>query len=116
MLKTLKGSPDWQEVTVQLSELAADDPKIAAPLANWQTVTEFSLSPSGSIVKDGQKVNITGKAWKGPREIRNLRWEGGTYSQQAATGAPVSDEELQKSFNKAIKKSLEQEKADQRAK
>lgn len=115
VLKTLKGSPDWQEVTVQLSDLAANDPKITAPLANWQTVTEFSLSPGGSIVKDGKKVNIKGKAWKGPREIRNLRWEGGTYSQPAATGAPVSEEELQKGFNNAIKKSLDQEKADQRA-
>ncbi len=116
VLKPLKGSPDWQEVNVHLSELVANDPKITTPLANWQTVTEFSHSPKGEIVKDGQKVSISGKPWKGQPAIRNLRWEGGAYSQQKATDAPLNAEELQKGFNNAIKKSLEQEKADQRPK
>ncbi len=115
-LKPLKGSPDWQEVSVKISDLAATDPKITTPLANWQTVTEFSISPKGEIVKDGQKVSISGKPWKGQPAIRNLRWEGGVYSQQKATDAPLNAEELQKGFNNAIKKSLEQEKADQRPK
>jgi len=53
-------------------------------------------------------------AWRGSREIRNLRWEGGEYSRQAATGATLSPEEFQKNFNDAIKKSLEQEKLDQK--
>jgi dienelactone hydrolase len=116
VLKPLKGSPDWQEVTVHLSELAANDPKITTPLANWQTVTEFSLSPKGTIVKDGQPLSITGIPWKGQPEVRNLRWEGGEYARQAAPNATPSTEEFGKSFNDAIKKSLEQEKADQRAK
>ena len=77
VVKKLKGSPDWQTVSVGLKELVATDPKITAPLANWQTVTEFSISPSGETVKNGQKVKVDGKAWQGPREIRNLRWEGG---------------------------------------
>jgi hypothetical protein len=38
------------------------------------------------------------------------------YSQQKATDAPLNAEELQKGFNNAITKSLEQEKADQRPK
>jgi cephalosporin-C deacetylase-like acetyl esterase len=75
--KELKGSADWQSVSVSLKELVATDPKVTAPLANWQSVTEFSISPSGATVKDGQKVKVDGKAWQGPREIRNLRWEGG---------------------------------------
>ena len=79
VVKTLKASPDWQTVSVKLDELVATDPKVTAPLANWQTVTEFSLSPSGTTVKDGQKVKADGKSWRGPREIRNLRWEGGEY-------------------------------------
>jgi hypothetical protein len=77
VVKELKGSPDWQTVSVSLNDLAATDPKITAPLANWRTVTEFSLSPSGETVRDGQKIKVPGKAWQGPREIRNLRWEGG---------------------------------------
>jgi pimeloyl-ACP methyl ester carboxylesterase len=116
VLKPLKGSPDWQEVTVHLSDLAANDPKITTLLANWQTVTEFSISPKGTIVKDGQPLSITGIPWKGQPEVRNLRWEGGEYSRQTAPNATPSTEEFGKSFNDAIKKSLEQEKADQRPK
>ena len=76
VVKELKGAPDWQSVSVGLKELAATDPQITAPLANWQTVTELSISPCGEIVKDGKKIRVPGKPWQGPREIRNLRWEG----------------------------------------
>ncbi len=113
-VKALKGSPDWQTVSVNLNELFATDPKVTASLPNWQTVTEFSISPKGEIVKEGQKVKVDGMAWRGSRAIRNLRWEGGEYSRQAATGATLSPEEFQKNFNDAIKKSLEQEKLDQK--
>lgn len=108
--KKLSVSKDWQTVSVKLSELVAIDPNVIAPLANWQTVIEFSISPSGTTLKDGKKVKWDGKAWQGPREIRNLRWEGGEYSPQAATGTTLSPDDFQKNFNDAIKKSLEQEK------
>jgi hypothetical protein len=111
-IKELKGSADWQDVSVSLHDLAATDPKVTNPLANWQTVTEFSICPSGTTVKDGQKVKVDGKAWQGPREIRNLRWEGGEYPRQKTAATPLSAEEFQKNFNDAIKKSLEQEKLD----
>jgi dienelactone hydrolase len=80
-VKNLKGSPDWQEVSVSLAELSATDPKVTEQLANWVSVTEFSISPQGETVREGLKVKVNGAAWKGPREIRNLRWVGGTYSQ-----------------------------------
>lgn len=57
--------------------LDATDPAITIPPANWRTVTEFSLSPSGTVLIDGLRVKVGGKAWQGPREIRNLRWELG---------------------------------------
>ncbi len=76
VVKKLKGSRDWQSVSVSLDELTATDPKIAEPLANWQTVTELSISPSGEAVKNGKKVKVDGKSWQGPREIRNLRLGG----------------------------------------
>lgn len=110
VVKSLKASRDWQPVSVKLSDLAAADPKITTPLANWQTVTEFSISPSGTTIKDGRKAKAEGKAWKGSREIRNLRWEGGEYSGPSASSRTLSPEEFQKNFNDAIKKSLEQEK------
>ena len=58
----------------------ATDPKVTDSLANWQLVTEFSMSPSGVIVRDGQKAKVDGHAWQGPKEIRDLHWEGGEYA------------------------------------
>jgi hypothetical protein len=110
VVKMLKASPDRQTVAVSLNELIATDPKVTAPLANWQTVTEFSICPSGTTVKGGQKVKADGKAWQGPREIRHLRWEGGEHAIQKTADAALRPEEFQKNFNDAVKKSLEQEK------
>lgn len=75
VIRELKGSAEWQTVSVGLRELSATEPGNTAPLANWQTVTELSIGPSGQIVKDGRKVKVDGRPWQGPREIRNLRWE-----------------------------------------
>ncbi len=115
-VKELKGAPDWQPVSVSLSDLAATDPKLTAPLAYWRTVTEFSLSPSGDIVRDGQKSKVPGKAWQGPRDIRNLRWEGGNYALQQTPDYALTPAEHPKAFHDANQKSLEQEQAEQKAK
>jgi len=109
-VKELKGSPEWQTVSITSEELVALDLKVKEPPENWRTVTEFSICPSGETVKDGQKVKVGGKAWKGAREIRNMRWEGGTYVSQRPADSKLSDEEYQRQFNDAIDKSLEQEK------
>ncbi len=113
VVKELEGSPDWQTVSVSLSELAAVDARNPEPPANWRTVTEFSFGPGGEASREGGKVKINGKPWKGPREIRHLRWEGGDYAAPTTTDAGLTPEELEKGFNEAIKKSLKQEKADQ---
>ena len=42
--------------------------------------TVFSISPSGTAMKDGQKVKADGNASRGPRAIRHLRWESGDYT------------------------------------
>jgi cephalosporin-C deacetylase-like acetyl esterase len=112
VIKPLAASKEWQTVSVSLNELTATDPKFTAPLTNWQTVTEFSISPSGSIRSGGQKTATTGKAWQGPREIRNLRWLGGEYSSASVSGSTLDARDFQKNFNDAIKKSLEQEKRE----
>jgi cephalosporin-C deacetylase-like acetyl esterase len=113
-VKELKGSADWQTVSVGLDELRATDPKLTTPLADWQSVCEFSISPQGETVKAGQKAKVDGQAWQGPREIRNLRWEGGEYPPQKPNPTAPAPEEFQKDFNDAIRKSLEQEKADKK--
>lgn len=88
VVKPLTGSPDWQTVSVGLQELVATDPKASEPLAHWRNVTELSISPSGTVVRDGHAVKVDAKAWTGPRAIRNLRWEGGQDPPSPATSGP----------------------------
>jgi hypothetical protein len=109
VVKPLRGSPDWQTVEVRLDELAADDPKITESLADWRTVTGLTISPSGTVVRDGSTVKVDGKPWAGPRAIRHLRWEGGEYANGPAGATPLRADEFQKNFDKAIRKSLEEE-------
>jgi hypothetical protein len=101
--KPLSASKEWQTVSVSLNELTPNDPKITEPLTHWQTVTEFSVSPSGSSRSGSQKTTTTGKAWQGPREIRNLRWVGGEYPRSAVSGSSLDSRDFQKNFNDAIK-------------
>jgi hypothetical protein len=105
-VREIKGSPDWQTVSVGLADLAAADPAMTAPLESWQTVTEFSLSPSGTIVRDGTKVKIDGRPWQGPREIRNLRWEGGEYKAGDPVETTLNPDDDPRNFNEAIRKSM----------
>jgi dienelactone hydrolase len=90
VVKPLRGSPEWQTVSVGLDELVPTDPKVRGPLANWRSVTEFSISPSGTVVRDGKAVKTEGRAWAGPRAIRNLRWERGRLVRRG--GAERDDE------------------------
>ena len=109
VVKPLVASPDWQAVSVTLEELGATDPAVTTPLTDWQAVTEFRISPSGTLVKDGEKVKADGRPWVGPRRIRNLRWEGGEYSQRSPAGTVVEQADFKKNFDSAIKRSLEEE-------
>jgi hypothetical protein len=114
VVRELKGTPDWQTVTVELKELVAWDAKAVSPLPNWRGVTELSISPSGSAMKDGHKARVDGKPWQGPRDVRNLRWVGGTYPPGGTGDATTRPEDIEKSFNDAIKKSLEEEKKNKK--
>lgn len=114
VVKPLKASPDWQPISIALNELISPDPKNTTPLTDWQTVTELTISPTGSFKVDGQKSTVTGKPWKGPREIRNLRWEGGKYTERPPASSTIRSEDFQRNFNDAIKRSIEQEKKGQK--
>jgi hypothetical protein len=72
--KQLRGSPDWQTVTVSLADFIP-------PLVNWRTVTELTLTPARDAAAGRQQRPAAGTPWQGPREIRNLRWEGGEDAQ-----------------------------------
>jgi len=112
VVKPLRGSTDWQTVSVKLGDLLATDPAVTTPLADWRSVTEFTISPSGTVVRDGRVVKADGQAWKGPREIRNLRWEGGEYPRHQTTGVTPDPHDFRRNFDDAIRRSLEQEKLD----
>lgn len=116
VVKELKGSPEFQTVSVSLEELVPTDPQNKVPLANWQTLTELALCPSLSASKSGQPTPPVGKPWAKPTEtqVRNLHWEGGEYKTAQVKGAALSEAEHRKTFNEAIRKSLEQEKLDKK--
>ncbi len=68
--KQLRGGPDWQTIAVGLEEFTP-------PLANWRTVTELTLTPAREAADGRRNRPVAGVPWEGPREVRNLRWEGG---------------------------------------
>jgi BAAT / Acyl-CoA thioester hydrolase C terminal len=116
----LKGSPDYQTVRITLVDLKPVDERQTEPLTTWQTVTMLRLSPTGSVtIKDGSKTEIGKRGWANHATftLRNVRWDGGTYS-----GAVVPPPELkspadfERQFNDAIKQSLEQEKLERKSK
>ncbi len=72
--KKLAASEDWQTVTLDLGDFLPAR-KDLAPLRVWRFVTELSLGSDGeSAYKNGVRVDLGDKEWKGPREFRNLRW------------------------------------------
>jgi len=82
-------------------------------------VTELGISPCGEIVRGGERQKVGGKPWQGPRDVRNLRGEGGEHprpTRQRPPEALLAPVEHQKAFNDAINKSLEQEAADRTGK
>lgn len=80
--KKLKGSPQWQTVTVTMSELLPTPDKLGAeyqvvtePMKDWTSITDFILCTSFNVLKDGQKVRLGTGRWNGNYQFRNLRWE-----------------------------------------
>ena len=81
-VKEIKGSPEWQTIEVSESDLSLGalprrktDP---LPKPQWTYVTEFSLKCKGSVIRNGESIDIS-RPWRGGREFRNLRWVGGRY-------------------------------------
>ena len=106
--KPITGGSDWQSVTVSLADFTP-------PLSNWRTVTELTLTPAREVTEGGRKETVPGTAWKGSRDFRNLRWEGGEYvAVPTSSNALLTAGEREKALNAAIKKSLEQEKLDRK--
>ncbi len=75
--REILGGRGWQRVALSAGDFLAirPDAAVGKALADWRTITELAISPSGELIRDGSRHKIAGSAWKGPREIRNLRWE-----------------------------------------
>lgn len=81
-VKKIKGSPQWQTVTVTLSELlptydklGAEYKIIAEPMADWTHITDFKLCTKFNVSKDGEKIQLGTGKWNGSYQFGNLRWE-----------------------------------------
>ena len=114
--KPLKGSPEWQTVSIALEEMKPTKPGAPA-MTGWDTITELSFRRAKSYLQDGQEVIFgkDSKAWGAPREFRNLRWEGGVENTDVKAPATITDtapKNLDETIQAEIKKSLEQEKRD----
>ena len=72
---------EWQTVAVSLADFTP-------PPANWRTVTEPTFTPVREFAEGRQERPIASNRWQDPREIRNLRWEGGEYAQDQPPPPP----------------------------
>lgn len=115
--KPIKGSADWQTVSVSLADMMStkkDEASKPASLPSWGTLTELSFSWSQSFLQDGQEVkfgseNMQQNGWREPREFRNLRWEGGAEAAAAVvpgSGDAPAPAELDATIQTEIEKSL----------
>jgi dienelactone hydrolase len=102
--KALKGSPEWQTVSIKLEEMLKKDSP--APMPSWETVTELNLTRPATCLVDGKEVEF-GKGWDAPIELRNMRWEGGV--DRADVTVPKN---LDGTIQKETKKSMESGKQD----
>ena len=79
-----EGSTDWQKVSVSLGDFKPIDERTALPLRTWERVTELGIRGRVAVVREGKRVEFPEPAskyrWPEPREFKNLRWEGGTYT------------------------------------
>lgn len=105
--KALKGSSEWQTVSIKLEEMLNKD--TSAPMTSWETVTELSISRPPTCIVDGKEVEF-GKGWDVPIELRNMRWEGGVDRTDVTAPAASTDaapKNLDETIQKEIKKSFD---------
>ncbi len=110
-VKRLAKTDDWQTVTIGLSDLKprkADTPPLPT---SWQGVTELGIVAGLHRLPGNPATILSGGTWPGKRQLRNLRWTGGSYTEPLLyPGGKLSVEEFQKIFQDDIDKSIEQEK------
>ena len=115
----IKGSAKWQSVGVTVADFKPVDQRTKHPLKSWRRITELGIRGRIAVMLDGKKTELPAKPtnWTKPRALRNLRWEGGQYTQGANTpdaGKTMTQTERKKQFQKAIDDSIKLEKRDEK--
>jgi len=114
----LKANGGWVPVNLGIEDFQPVDSKGGKPLTDWSTLTELSLSGHDAVMNANAKPAQPSVAWKnsGTIRVRHLRWVGGQYQGELPVAPELSEAERTKSFNDAIKASLEQERKDRAGK
>lgn len=110
----IKGSDEWQTLSVLASDFMPANKLTKDPLKNWKHITELGIRGRMRLKQDDKQVELGG-SWTPPRQFRNLRWEGGSESLSIDTSRQaeiLSDEEFKTQFQKGIDDSIELERKD----
>jgi hypothetical protein len=114
-VQPLAKTDDWQTVTIAFSDLKPRSPDIPALPASWQGITDLQIVAGIHGLPENASIS-SGGSWPGTRQLRNLRWTGGTYTAPLLyPGGTLSVEEFQKIFQDDIDKSIELEAQDAHA-
>ena len=109
-VERLAKTNDWQTVTIDLSDLKPRQPGIPISPASWQGITELGIVAGLHKLPGNPQSILCGGPWPGTRQLRNLRWSGGSYTAPILyPGGKLSIEEFQKIFQDDIDKSIELE-------
>ncbi len=112
-VKPLVKTEEWQTVTIALADLKPRNADIPALPASWQGITDLQIVAGLHRLPGDPKSILSGGAWPGTRQLRNLRWTGGAYTAPLLyPGGKLSVEAFQKIFQEDIDKSIELEKKD----
>ncbi|MFT5498081.1 MAG: dienelactone hydrolase [Kiritimatiellia bacterium] len=117
---TVKASPEWQTVGVSVADFKPVEERTKHALTSWRQVTELGVRGRIKLTRNGEAIELPGPGsapnarWRWPREMRNLRWEGGTYAEATTVDGQqvLSEAAYKEQFQKGIDTSIELEKRD----
>jgi hypothetical protein len=112
-VKPLMKTSDWQTVKIDLADLKPRQAGRSMNLKSWQGITELGIVAGLHHLPDSPGVILSGEAWPGKRQLRNLRWTGGDYTEPLLyPGGTLSVENFKRMFQDDIDKSIELESKD----
>jgi dienelactone hydrolase len=104
-------SPEWRTLELKLADLIPMDGKSALP-ENWQTLCALGIS---GRLKTGGGTTLGAGRFDAERQLRNLRWVGGTVPDtlRMPGGSVLDPAARAREFQQQIDRSIELEKREQ---